>query len=259
MKAFFRPFASVWYVCAKATSFFFFGLGGLILGLLIFPTLSTFVHPRKRYRKAMRGAVSFSFRFFINLMRFFGIIRLKFGDLKQFKKNSGKIIISNHPSLLDVVFLIAYTPSADCIVKSKLWTNPFVRLIVSTLYIPNSLQFDDLLAACKSSLNEGNNIIIFPQGTRISEQTIPGLKRGCAQIALRSGADIVPLLFKVDDTSGLRKGDSFFMAPKNFCMHFFVELQETLKMETFDKQELSLAARTLTHEMELIIIPQQKQ
>jgi hypothetical protein len=37
------------------------------------------------------------------------------------------MIIANHPSLIDVVFLIGLVRQANCVVKQSLWENPFTR------------------------------------------------------------------------------------------------------------------------------------
>ena len=39
----------------------------------------------------------------------------------------GQMIIANHPSLIDVVFLIGLVRQANCVVKQSLWQNPFTR------------------------------------------------------------------------------------------------------------------------------------
>ena len=40
---------------------------------------------------------------------------------------TGRLIIANHPSLIDVVFLIALIRDTNCIVKDSLVNNPFTR------------------------------------------------------------------------------------------------------------------------------------
>jgi len=50
----------------------------------------------------------------------------------------GQLIIANHPTLVDIVFLISRVKQANCIVKQKLWHNPFMRgPILNAGYISN--------------------------------------------------------------------------------------------------------------------------
>ncbi|WP_245395071.1 hypothetical protein [methane-oxidizing endosymbiont of Gigantopelta aegis] len=45
----------------------------------------------------------------------------------------GQLIVANHPTLIDIVFLISRIPYACCIVKDSLWHNP---LCVDRLSMP---------------------------------------------------------------------------------------------------------------------------
>ena len=59
-------------------------------------------------------------------MRGVGILTLDV-RVESINQNApGQIIVANHPSLLDVVFLVAQLPQADCIVKREAWSNPYL-------------------------------------------------------------------------------------------------------------------------------------
>ena len=94
-------------------------------------------------------------------------------------------MLANHPSLIDVVVLISIIPNADCVVKAHLFKNPFLRGVVkNTGYISNA-DPEGLLVDCKKSLAAGNNLIIFPEGTRTKVGQAVKFQRGAANIALR--------------------------------------------------------------------------
>lgn len=40
-------------------------------------------------------------------------------------ERQGLLILANHPTLIDTVFLMAFVKHADCIVNNNLWRNPF--------------------------------------------------------------------------------------------------------------------------------------
>jgi len=162
--------------------------------------------------------------------------------------------VANHPSLIDVVILIAYLPQADCIVKAQLWKNPFVRGVVRSLYIPNSLSFEDTVSACADSLAEGNSLVIFPEGTRTNSDSPPRLKRGSARFALRTGRGILPVLIRAGDARGLRKGDPFFTLSREGRLVFDLEPLEQIGVEAYRGQEPARAARLLTREIQARIV-----
>ena len=71
------------------------------------------------------------------MMSALGILTWDVSGLERLR-GEGVLVLANHPTLLDVVFLVAFIPNADCIVKSKLMNNPAMRGFVSlTGYITN--------------------------------------------------------------------------------------------------------------------------
>jgi hypothetical protein len=124
-----------WRLFATGFSFFSFGLGGLLLWLLVFPALSAL--PGSRRQKVSRGqrVVHYSFYAFIGLMHRLGIMTYEIVGLEKLNR-PGQLIIANHPTLVDIVFLVSRIKEASCIVKGSLWRNPFMRgPIVNAGYI----------------------------------------------------------------------------------------------------------------------------
>jgi hypothetical protein len=93
-------------------------------------------------------------------------------------------VLANHPTLIDVVFLISLLPNADCVVK-RVACNPFMRGPVRAAgYISN----DDgagLVDDCIAAVRAGGSLVIFPEGTRSVPGQPPRLQRGAANIAVR--------------------------------------------------------------------------
>lgn len=148
---------------------------------------------------------------FLWWMKFLGVVDYDF-HADELRRARGKIIIANHPTLIDVVALIALTKWADCVVKAELFRNPFIRAIIrSTGYISNS-DPNLLIADCESSLAQGNNLIIFPEGTRTGADQVIKFQRGAANIALRTGASFLALAIECKPRT-LRKGEPWFCSP----------------------------------------------
>lgn len=183
------------YYRILATGFCFsiFGIGALSLVTIIFPII-TFIKPSSRMRSlAIRTAIKISFKIFVWLMIITRLISVKVMNSEALKNIKGTVIVANHPSLIDIVILISILPQTDCIVKKSLGNNFFVKNVIKSAYILASDDIENLFSDCEKSLSQGNNLIIFPEGTR----TVPGkkskLSRGAAQIAIRTKAPILPI------------------------------------------------------------------
>lgn len=200
-----------WYrIFVKLLLFFVFGVGSILLITLVFPTIRLVSTNNLQFKRRSRKAMCYTQQFFVFLGRITGGFRLKVEEREYLSHLKGRIIVANHPSLLDVVMLLSVIPNADCIIKASLGQRNILRNIVNTLYIPNSLDFDQLTAACTKSLEEGNCLIIFPEGTRTKADGILEFKKGAARISLSSGAPIVAVCIGGNDKHGLRKNDPMF-------------------------------------------------
>lgn len=239
------------YYRTLATGFCFvcFGLGGLLLSLTVLPLQKLFIRDEQRSKAAARRTVHRSFGFFLGLMRFTGIFNFDLSARQHLAGVQGKIIIANHPSLIDVVALIAMIPNADCVVKAQLFRNPFMRgVISSTGYISNS-DPDKLLDDCTASLKQGNNLIIFPEGTRSKPGQPLHFQRGAANIALRSGCAYIALQISCKPST-LTKEEHWYNVPRSkptLAIHFLKAIDTA---GYYNLSSPSLAARQLTRDLQ---------
>ena len=247
----------VYRVLAKWFSFFYFGLITIILITLVFPFMCLFFHPKERFKKHGRRFVSSSMGFFVSLMHFLGIVDLKADDKEKFRRFSSKIIVANHPSLLDIVMLLSLVPNADCIVNAHLKRNIIVTGVIRQLYILGSLDFEDILRSCNESLNHGNCLIIFPEGTRTPRSGNVAVKRGAARIALASNCNIVPLHIGGTDKYGLGKKDPWTGFNPRERYVYNISMGTEINLEKFRDFNLSMpkAVRVLTREIANSIFP----
>ncbi|QSQ16365.1 lysophospholipid acyltransferase family protein [Myxococcus landrumensis] len=238
----------VWRVLATGFCFATFGLGGLALRLLYFPLLSLFVRHKPRRTRLARLAVHYSFRFFIELMRVSGVLRYRVEGVEKLSR-SGLLILANHPTLIDVVFLISLVPNADCVVKASLANNPFTRgPVEATGYLCND-SGPELVKACIASVKAGNNLIIFPEGTRTPVSGPMKLQRGAANIAVRGPCDITPVTIECKPLS-LTKGLPWWRVPPS-KMNFTIVVRDDIAVTPMveEAQGEALAARHLTERL----------
>lgn len=133
----------IWRILATGFCFFVFGTGGLLLSFIVIPIIYLISCPIKSIEREWRvqKTIQFSFNLFCNLMKYSGAINYKIIGADTLKGDTGCLIIANHPSLIDYVLIASQLERCDCIVKSAIWHNPFMKHIVKAAgYIPMSFQ-----------------------------------------------------------------------------------------------------------------------
>lgn len=226
-----------------ALSFSAFGLGGLLIGLVVSPLLRIAVWNPHRRRRLARRLIRQTFRAFIGLMRGLGVLDYRIEGSERLA-TPGQLILANHPSLIDVIFLLAHVPDADCIVKGRLATNPFTRgPIRAAGYITNR-DPEAVMEAARDSLAAGHSLILFPEGTRTAPGRPIKFRRGGANIALRSGTPITPVLIRCEPTT-LTKGEPWYHIPSR-KVRIDLRVLDDLPLERDDALPTSQQARALT-------------
>jgi 1-acyl-sn-glycerol-3-phosphate acyltransferase len=225
-----------WRLIATAISFAMFGLGGLVLAITVFPLYNLAIRdPLKRERLAQQ-TVHAAWRFYVKMMAVLGVLTFETHGADILKNERGALVIANHPSLLDIVFIMSLMDRTQCVVKAGVWRNPFMAGVVkATNYIPNLNDPEKLLEDCAAALRAGNNLVIFPEGSR----TPPGQKRryqrGFAYVALRSGAPIRLVTLHCDPPT-LLKGEKWYKIPARrphwtIRVHERIDVTDALKLD----------------------------
>jgi len=189
------------------------------------------------------------FKFYVKLLESIGAIRLTVKNKEALAGLKSKVVVANHPSLLDVVILFSLIPNADCVVKSDLLKNKFISLIIKNLYIPNNLEFNDQLEQARLSMSTGNNLIIFPEGTRSRPNEPWEFKKGAARFALYSKNDIVPIFFGGNEKIGLRKHDKILQIPPKGSYIYSLKVLPTIAVAKYDDVPMTISAIKLTKEI----------
>jgi 1-acyl-sn-glycerol-3-phosphate acyltransferase len=238
-----------WRVLATGVCFALFGLGGVVLRVLVFPVMTLCVRGPAR-AAAARAIIRLAFRAFVGVMRLLGVLRYEVTGLDKLARG-GQLILANHPTLIDTVFLMAFVKNADCIVKGALWNNAVTGAPVRAAgYIKND-NGPQLLDDCIASLRAGGNLIVFPEGTRTAQGGTPALKRGAANIAVRASQAVTPVVIRCDPPT-LGKGEKWWQVPPRQA-RFRIDVMDDIGMECFSAAGVSdtVAARRLTEHLQL--------
>lgn len=241
------------YIPMKLLCFIAFGLSSIPFTLILCPLILLFSQSGSIAKRRIRSLVSGAFRALISASSFLGIISVEIKKIEALKTGSSMLVCANHPSFLDVIILIGLIDNADCVVKASLFKNYFIKHVISMLYIPNSLNPEETLSACRDSLERGANLIIFPEGTRTYNPEKIKFSRSAAHIALFSNSNILPVNISVDDPAGFGKGQSFFSIPKSGKSNYVITPKEPISVTSYQKLFKSMGARQLTDDLKTAI------
>jgi 1-acyl-sn-glycerol-3-phosphate acyltransferase len=216
----------LWRIFATGFCFSMFGLGGVLIPVVFFSVIHLVSGNRDCGNRRCQYVVHLSFRSFVWLMNAVGVITYKLEGAENLDDIRGHLIVANHPSLLDVVLLIAQLPQAYCVVKKAAWSNPFLAgMMWGTGYIQNQ-DPSQLIQLCSARLEQGGNLLIFPEATR----TVPGkpikLKRGAASVIVDSGKPFLPVKITCEPQM-LSKTQKWYDIPSS-PGHFTITIDKTI-------------------------------
>ena len=158
-----------------------FGAGALVLSAVM---------PLLRRPERCHCLVRASWRVVLWMFEALRLIRVDCGGLPDCR---GAVLIANHPSLIDVVILVALVPKTLFVAKHALGRNPFLSLIVRSSALPDDERLPDV---ARPYLADGWNVLIFPEGTRSPAGGLGAFRRGAANLALRCGAPVVRVMMR---------------------------------------------------------------
>ena len=234
------------FICIQL-GYLIFAIGSLILVCIVMPIIRVLSRPEARQRR-IRFLISRTFAVFIGFLRVTGVLKHSIQGLDKIQP--GNLVLANHPSLLDIVFLISFIPNADCVVKTQLLRNPVTRFpILSAGYIVND-DPEEVIEQARRSFAAGSVLIIFPEGTRSREGESIVLKRGASQVAVRAVRDITPVLIR-SHNSALTKQCSWFSVTES-PWNFNFEVRDQLPIQNWlaDGMPCTVQARHVTDKLQ---------
>ena len=125
-------------------------------------------------------------------MRRLGVLTVSVSGAARLQRE-GLLVLANHPTLIDVVLLVALLPDADCVVKRAVARNPFMRATVRAAgYIVN----DDGPALVEAGI--AKEIVAFSSDMALTPlmmgwlvAALMRIATGSATVAMSTAAGIV--------------------------------------------------------------------
>jgi 1-acyl-sn-glycerol-3-phosphate acyltransferase len=235
-----------------ALSFALFGVGGMVLGVVAGAVLRVAVRDSAKRGVISRRLISRAFGAFVGFMTLVGVLRWRVEPPRPTSETSARLIIANHPTLIDVVFLLSMFPEADCVVKDSVYRSPFWGMLVRDAgYISNS-DTEALMSSVVARLQAGRSVILFPEGTR----TVPGaplqFKAVAATIAIQAQVPCLPVAIFCDPAT-LYKGCKWYEVPVT-RPQFIFRICEAVPPPALekDRQNQRQAARSYSRLLEAV-------
>ena len=244
-----RRDAYLWRLLMTGASFLLFGIGAAVFGVLLLPLVRIIPASREHKRDRARTVMRRGLRLFVGFMHRTGVLTYEFRGRERLGQ-PGQLILANHPSLIDVVFLLAFVPGAGCVVKAGLWRNPLTRAAVTLAeYIRNDSTADMIVSAA-TALHDGQPLIFFPEGTRTRPRQPLAFHRSGANVALRAAVRVTPVYIRVAPTT-LTKAEPWHRIPAQ-RPHFTLVVGEDVDLQACRGTPLPLASRDLNERLQAL-------
>lgn len=235
-----------WRILATGFCFLIFGMGALVLGYFLVPIVNIITRDKQQRGLRNQRLIHMMFRFFVGMMSHVGVAEFKFKDFDKLAKDKGLLIISNHPTLIDYVIIVSRLKHCVTIVKEELFQHFITKNILSSSnYISNEKSVDTL-EKIQSGLNQGNNLLLFPEGTRTEPGQPMILQRGAAHIALRASVPVRIITITTNHHTLTKKNKWYQVPPSK--VKYTISADELVDPRPFLEKAgaLPLAARHLT-------------
>ena len=154
----FRPLA--YFGQIAATVLFF------LIGIVVSPVcwiLHRIAGPRIPARLG-QNLLKKLFQFFTWWMQRTGTLRIGVHGLGALGGLRGTLIVSNHPALLDAIFLMAHLPPTACVMRANLLRNP---VLCGSALLSDYVTNDSGPALVRQGIKKiraGGNLLVFPEG-----------------------------------------------------------------------------------------------
>ena len=203
-------------VALAAFAFVGVGIGGALLSWVVLPLASCDPNRVRRQRRCQR-IVQASFVLFHDYMRGCGLVTYDPRRTPQVLPEGPLVLVTNHPTLVDVTALIAAYGELCVVAKRSLFRNPLLgpllRLCGHIEAGPTTFGTSvDVVDRAVDRLKSGHRVLMFPEGTRSPEHGLRRFRAGAFSAAFEAGVPLVPMAITARP-SGLRKGQAWYAIP----------------------------------------------
>lgn len=185
-----------------------------------------------------QGMLRTMIRVFFGFLGAVGILRIRYVGFDAIDTKPGTvkpILVANHPNLLDIFLFYAKLPRLTCIYKASLQKTLIQYSMGAQVGFISNINPKHMIAEAAKRVRAGEQMVIFPEGTRTDVWPLNDLKSGAVGIARR--ADVALQTVVIDTGSNfLAKRQSLYKPPiLPICVH--VEVGECFHQRDYESRQ----------------------
>ncbi len=227
--------------------FSLFGIGSVLMAGVVIPFVALIGRHRSQRATDLTAQrlIQRCFALFVQIGVWIRLWDVEHSGTERLSDGSA-LIVANHPTLLDVVFIGAFLPQGDYVVKREAWSNPALGGIARIAGFISNDGAEELVDACSRRLLAGRSVLLFPEGSRSPEQGLRPFRRGAAHVALRTECRILPVSIDCQPPA-LKKGQPWWALPDD-RMKFTLDVGEAIYAKDLVNGDVTpaVAARHVT-------------
>lgn len=185
--------------------------------LIFYPLLS-----ERRGRALGRKFMMLGFRSYIAGLGMSRRFSFDIKELDALRDAPPLIIAPNHPCLLDAVMVISRLPNVSLVLKTELMDNIFLGAGARLARFTRSEPVRAMMYRAIRDFECGSHLLLFPEGTRTTNDPINPLKGSIGVIARRAQVPVQTVLIETD-SHYMSKGWSLFRKPP-LPIHYRIRL-----------------------------------
>lgn len=185
-------------------SFIYYGLGGFLLS--IFSVLFVKILPIKRQTK-IRAFHYLMSKFMKSVLYTNPFIKKRIINLQNETFEKPAVIIANHTSFLDILAMGMLNPKIVFLVSDWVYNSPiFGKGVRLAGFYPVSQGLEGGVEHLREKVNQGFSLMVFPEGSRSTDNHIKRFHKGAFYLAEQFNLDILPVVIH-GNSEVLPKGD----------------------------------------------------
>jgi len=167
-----------------------------------------------------------------------GIMRVEylgFESIETRPKVTKPLLIANHPSLLDVFTFYPKIPRLTCIYKSSLGKTLIKGGMGAQIGFISNANTRQMIREGAAKISQGEQMLIFPEGTRTVKKPINVFRLGAIAIAKKAEVELQAVHI-FSNSNVLSKEQSIFRIPK-LPIRYVLELGESFDPADYERHQ----------------------
>ncbi|MFW5793101.1 MAG: MMPL family transporter [Bacteroidota bacterium] len=232
---------TIFNMTVSINALFTFLLGVTIMGF-VFPILIT-APIRTKFKKKVVHQIICKFSKFITSTNHG--VSTKFINKEKLDFSKPSVIISNHQSYIDLMFLLGLHPKTIAFTNSWVYNSIFFGYFIRYAnFYPAFKGLNHDFLSLKEKINEGYSVLIFPEGTRSENGEIKRFHQGAFYVADKLNLDIQPIM--IHGLYHAMPKDEFFLKSGHVTIKVLDKIKvkpvNTNEGETYREQAKALTA-----------------